>query len=527
MFRDRDEVGERVPLREHASLVVPLLSHLAAAANVCDRDDEAAIEQADAVRREGRVVGDAVRAVSAKQERTAAVPFRVLPVDDRNRNERAVGRLRVKTLGNVPTRVVSTEHLGALQEPALALVHVVIEDRLGRDERLVSEAEDVRVELAVLGGKRRVHRLGQLDREERSRRERHDAKLAQPVLPLENDQVSGEDFESFDHDVVPLGNDLFPVLAPRVVDGRHHDAEVTARVVDAQEEGAEPVVDLVFAILLARRDHADLSRRIVRGQKTNLIRRVAARIHEEVRAAARPRHLQRELLVLLLVDERIGCGLGREDVPVETIGAFRRVVHDVEERPAVRGPREGAHLPKRFGRERTRAQVLDEKRVFPKTGDVGRVGEQVPVVADLDVPEGEELLAASELVGVEHHLFGRVEGSLPPAGDRILLSLLGPRVVERVSLPVRDAQVGLFDPPEHLGIERLLKGLGRLHHGFRVGVLGLEMRAHLRVFLPAKPVVVVLALLAVNDVHFRLPPRGRRLRRFDGARGRRQGRVDP
>src|SRR6185295_982114 len=41
----RDEVGERVHLLHHASLLAPLFAKLAAAANVRDRVDDAAIEQ--------------------------------------------------------------------------------------------------------------------------------------------------------------------------------------------------------------------------------------------------------------------------------------------------------------------------------------------------------------------------------------------------------------------------------------------------------------------------------------------------
>ena len=49
-LRGRDEVGERVLLLQHLPVVVPLLAHLAAAADVRDGDDDAPVEEAQAVR---------------------------------------------------------------------------------------------------------------------------------------------------------------------------------------------------------------------------------------------------------------------------------------------------------------------------------------------------------------------------------------------------------------------------------------------------------------------------------------------
>jgi hypothetical protein len=45
MLRAGDEVGERVHLVFESPVLVPLASHLAAAAHVRDREDEAAVEE--------------------------------------------------------------------------------------------------------------------------------------------------------------------------------------------------------------------------------------------------------------------------------------------------------------------------------------------------------------------------------------------------------------------------------------------------------------------------------------------------
>ena len=48
VFGGRDEVGEGIFLQHHLALLVPLLAHFAAAANVRDGEDDAPIEQAQA-----------------------------------------------------------------------------------------------------------------------------------------------------------------------------------------------------------------------------------------------------------------------------------------------------------------------------------------------------------------------------------------------------------------------------------------------------------------------------------------------
>lgn len=51
----------------------PLAPHLAAAADVCDGEDEASVQQAEAVGRKVRVVADLVGSVAVEQARVRAV----------------------------------------------------------------------------------------------------------------------------------------------------------------------------------------------------------------------------------------------------------------------------------------------------------------------------------------------------------------------------------------------------------------------------------------------------------------------
>ena len=124
-----DEVGERVHLQHHPPLLAPLLAELAAAADVGQRVDHAAVEQAQAARREGRRHRHAVGAVGVEQHRRRAVERHALPVDERDRHLRAVARRRPHPLRFVLRRVVAAEHFLPLEQRPLLRVEVVVVDR--------------------------------------------------------------------------------------------------------------------------------------------------------------------------------------------------------------------------------------------------------------------------------------------------------------------------------------------------------------------------------------------------------------
>jgi hypothetical protein len=134
-----------------------------------------------------------------------------------------------------------------------------------------------------------------------------------------------------------------------------------------------------------------------------------------------------------------------------------RVLGGEEERFVVRGPRHVAHSLDAFGRELPGAQVLHVQHILAVAGAVGRVGEQIAVVARHERAERHEREALRELVQVEQDLFRRVEAALPPAQDRVLLPLLGARVVEETTPTIGRARVGFLDVPHHLLVEPVLE----------------------------------------------------------------------
>ncbi len=195
-------------------------------------------------------------------------------------------------------------------------------------------------------------------------------------------------------------------------------------------------------------------------------------------------------------------------VAVDAIRPLGRIVDGVEQRLVVRGPGQGAGLIHLEGQQRAVLEVLQVQRVVAEAGHVGRVGEVAPVVGDHERAQREELQPLREDVLVEDDLL-RTVGSLPAAEDRILLSLLGPRVVPVRAVPGGNREVGLLDAREHLLVERLLQGLRRLHHRVGVGVLRLQVGGDVRVGLLPQPEIVVQPLLAVQlRADLRLPRDG-------------------
>src|SRR5258705_9475667 len=149
MFGGGDEVGEGVALFVHARSVVPGLAEFAAAADVGDGIDHAAVEQAQAIRTEADRNGDSVAAVAVEQQRSARVARSFAAIDDGDRNARAAGRCGVQALTDVLLWIVAAEDGLLLAENLLAGTQVVIEDGARGDEGFILEAEMVSDEFGI------------------------------------------------------------------------------------------------------------------------------------------------------------------------------------------------------------------------------------------------------------------------------------------------------------------------------------------------------------------------------------------
>ncbi len=104
-----------------------------------------------------------VRAVAVQQQRIVAVEGQTFAMDQRDRHALPVRRRRVHAFAGVLPRFVSSEDFLDLADLTPAIVHVVIDHGLGRDQRFVHEPHVVGVELGVRRQAQRVGRLVETD----------------------------------------------------------------------------------------------------------------------------------------------------------------------------------------------------------------------------------------------------------------------------------------------------------------------------------------------------------------------------
>jgi hypothetical protein len=374
----------------------------------------------------------------------------------------------------------------------------------GRDERLVAQPVVGRRELGVRVGGDLVGRLGELHVVRPLTGQLRDAQADQPVGPLVDDVVLGEDVDVLEHDVVPVRDQLAPALGPHVVERRDHQPEVAPPApvgadVEHVAPGAHTVVDRVLVVLLAGQDELPGCRRLGRAQPADLARGEAPGAGEDQRPAARAPDAEPEERVRLLVEHHVVGHRRAPAVAPQPIRPLGVVLQHVEQGRRVRRPGDAADVLDALGRERSRHEVLDVERVVTETGEVERVGQPAPVVTHREGAQGQELVALGQRVQVERDLLGGIGRPLATV-DRVLLAGLRPRVVEPAQVRIGHALVVLLDARQHLAVERGLERLGRLHHLVGVGVLGLEVGGDLGRVLVAQPVVLVLPDLAVHDL---------------------------
>ena len=112
---------------------------------------------------------------------------------------------------------MTSEHLGGLQERALAGVEVLVEHGARRDQRGVGEAERGGGELGVGGGTGVVHLLGHGELVLGAGVGRDDDP-ANALAALVADEVAGERGDALELHIGTVGDELLPVLPTGVVD---------------------------------------------------------------------------------------------------------------------------------------------------------------------------------------------------------------------------------------------------------------------------------------------------------------------
>ena len=347
------------------------------------------------------------------------------------------------------------------------------------------------------------------------------AQLQAAFDALGNHEVPGEEVEVVEHDELSRGDDLFGVRQVWLRRIDRDEAEVAAGVVDAGEESAVAVLNLVFDVGVAQEDDAQEAS-TVDGSRVGIDHLHLRRIHalardDHVAAVERARHAEREQLVGLFEQQRVGR-IAAHHVAPEPARPLGLVHGDVVERATVVGPGDGSHLRHGPRIEHAVAQVLELQRVVAAAGAVERAGEAHAVAAHGKGAEAQERLAARQLVEVEQGLVDtvRVEATIVAHGAaaqvaRILFARLRPGGVPPVAFAHRHRVVVLLDAREHLLVERFLQRRVRREPGLGIGVLGPQDVERAGVVAVAHPVVVVDAMVAVDAHVFGLARCDRRL----------------
>ena len=216
------KVREGIFLVHHAPVVVPGLPHFAATANVGHRRHHAAIDHAEKIGVEADVNGISVRAIAGQIERPFSIQLCTLQVHHGDRNLHSVGSRRINLLHLISRAVVAAGHFFLLQQRGLAADHVVLEDRPRRNERLVAIAEFTRIVFTIGVAITRVGGLGKLDPPRFTAAQIGYPDLRQSIFPLAQYVVVLEEVRVVQHDVCAMGNDLLPILAPRISHRRLH-----------------------------------------------------------------------------------------------------------------------------------------------------------------------------------------------------------------------------------------------------------------------------------------------------------------
>jgi hypothetical protein len=105
--------------------------------------------------------------------------------------------------------------------------------------------------------------------------------------------------------------------------------------------------------------------------------------------------------IFLFVDQSVGAG-GPDHVTVESVRPFRnRILDGVEEGLVVISPGNGIDALRVVHERFPGAQILDGKRVLAEPSVIGRISQQISVVADVVCTKGHELLAFGEFIHVD------------------------------------------------------------------------------------------------------------------------------
>ena len=253
-------------------------------------------------------------------------------------------------------------------------------------------------------------------------------------------------------------------------------------VIGQDQEAVFLVVDRILDTLATGLYEDRLAGRVVAAEVPTFARELARAREDDVALALRQLDAELETLVILLEDEHVAADGRAQLVPPDLVRAHRLVRADIEECLAVGRPgRAVIDVVEDVWKVPPGRQVAEAHLVELVAGEVDRVGEDVLVLAVLDVTELEVVVTLGQLVAVELDLLGGFHRALPPAVDVVVEALHRSGVVP-VALEVgRRRSVGLLDPVDDLLVKPLLKPGGGGHDGVSEQIFGLQVGNDFRV----------------------------------------------
>ena len=309
-----------------------------------------------------------------------------------------------------------------------------------------------------------------------------------------------------------MGNEIAPVLAAGIVDGRFHDLVVLGAIAVGQDdEAAFVVIRLIIVVRLAGRDKLRAFLRRGQIEEADLARLVIARANEKIAPILALSHAREEACIGLLIDQLILIGLMANSVQQHLQRPAMLVDAGVIEAAPVGIP-DGLsfHIGNFVRQFLARLKMADFDPVELGALVVEGIGQKAVIAAPGRGPERKIGLARGERVAVEQNLRFAARTRLT-AQARVLTARDVAHEIGVSAIRRRDCRVILLDAPLHLLEESVLERLGIGHDLFRVGIFRLKISPHicaerLRVahdFLPvhdAQPGIIVDALNAVMDV---------------------------
>ena len=252
-------------------------------------------------------------------------------------------------LARVKRAVKSAGNLKLLEQSRCPRRHVVLIDRTGRHQRLISVPERRGIEHPVDVRMRAVSRLRKRNLAGASSVRPVAHKLPQPqprqtVLPLAGDEEPREEIDVFQHHRVAVRNQLGPVLAAWRGHGRGHQPKVASAIVGPDKPQPIAVVDRVLMLILARRNQREVPSRLVRSQHPRLAGRMAGRLHDDVLAVSGPTRRQVESFIVVLIDQHVVRVRRAKHVPPQLeLPLLLLVLNGVKKRAIVRRPDHRPH----------------------------------------------------------------------------------------------------------------------------------------------------------------------------------------